>query len=167
MITLTTQELFDLGAAYGSFSVGDIDQGIHLVLPVTDSKTGEWSNRIFQDLVDQDFYAIDYPPGYDHAEPFQHDDNELPELYMDAIVRWAKRWNIEIGRKSGPHNQIDRSDSMCEHISDQINQLSAVTSTDIVNHVKTVDSKVEHQMDVDVVSGDRIFNVRINVIRFK
>ena len=64
-------------------------------------------------------------------------------------------------------NQIDRADSMCEHISDQIYRLRAVSSTEVVNHVKTDDSPVEHQMDIDVVSGNRIFNVQINVIRFK
>ncbi len=88
MITLTTQELFDLGAAYGSFSAGEIDQGIHLVLPVTDSKTGEPSNEVFTNLVSM-FVQIDQS---------SLDWSSIGEHYMDAIVRWAKRWDIEIGR---------------------------------------------------------------------
>lgn len=63
--------------------------------------------------------------------------------------------------------QINNADQLCEHISDQINQLEAVTSVEMVNHVRTVDSPVEHHVDIDVVSGDRIFNVRVEVIRFK
>ncbi len=50
LIFLTPQEVFDLGNAFGSFSVGEIDQGIHIVLPVTDIETGEKSNECFASL---------------------------------------------------------------------------------------------------------------------
>ncbi len=96
---LTTTELFDLGVAYGSFSVGEIDQGIHLVLPVCDvGSTEVTKNQVFTDLVDHDFYNIDYPEGWTSDKPYPHDWSELGELYCNAITAWAKRNNIDIGR---------------------------------------------------------------------
>ena len=95
---LSIPELLSLGGAYRAFSTGDIDAGIHLVLPVRSSDTDEWDNRVFQDLIDQDFYEIDYPPGTNRAEPKQYEPDELRALYMDAIVQWTKRHDIEIGQ---------------------------------------------------------------------
>ncbi len=96
---MTEQELFDLGVAYGLFSKGDIDAGIHMVLPVCDpDSTVVTTNAVFQDLIDQDFYDIDYPPGYECAAPKNHDLQDLDKLYQDAITTWAKRHNISIGR---------------------------------------------------------------------
>ncbi len=83
---LTTKEMFDLGAAYGSFSVGEIDQGIHLVLPVTDSATGVPSNEVFRDLSGM----------FEQIDPAVEDWSSIGELYMDAIVRWTKQHGIEI-----------------------------------------------------------------------
>ncbi len=98
MTLLSIPELLKLGGAYRAFSMGDIDAGIHLVLPVRDVDTDEWSNRVFQDLIDQDFYNIDYPPGYTSEDPKQYSQDELPALYMDAIVQWTKRHDIQIGQ---------------------------------------------------------------------
>ncbi len=85
---MTTEELFNLGAAYGSFSVGEIDQGIHLVLPVTDSETGEPSNEVFTDLVSM----------FDLIDQSSLDWSSIGEQYMDAIVRWTKHYDVKIGR---------------------------------------------------------------------
>ena len=87
-IQLSTEELFDLGAAYGSFSIGEIDQGIHLVLPVTDSETNEPSNQVFKDLADS-FLLIDPMTDY----------SVIGIEYMNAIVRWCHQNSIEIGRE--------------------------------------------------------------------
>lgn len=50
---LTPVEQYALGMAAGSFSVGEIDQGIHCVLPVTDMATGERTNEVFSSLCHQ------------------------------------------------------------------------------------------------------------------
>ncbi len=99
-VTLTTTELFDLGVAYGSFSVDEIDQGIHLVLPVCDvGSTEVTKNQVFSDLIDHDFYHIDYPEGWTDDKPHPYDYSELGVLYMNAIIAWAKRHDLDIGRE--------------------------------------------------------------------
>lgn len=91
MTILSIPELLALGGAYREFALGDIDAGIHLVLPVRDVDTDKWTNRVFQDLIDQDFYDIDYPPGHDSAEPVAYGKGKLGALYMGAIVQWINR----------------------------------------------------------------------------
>ena len=98
---LTTTELFDLGVAYGSFSVGDIDQGIHMVLPMCEvGGTEVVKNAIFGCLVDHHFYNIDYPSGWESDKPYPHDSSELGELYCNAIIAWAKSVELDIGREA-------------------------------------------------------------------
>ena len=103
-VELTITEVFALGMAYGAFSYGDIDAGIHEVLPVRDPETDKWDNIVFQGLIDHDFYNIDYPEGWDKEEPYHYDlsSEDLGQLYMDAIDAWAKRHSIEIGRSGRP-----------------------------------------------------------------
>ena len=84
MIALTNKEYFRLGVAYGSFSVSEIDQGVHTVLPVRDVDTGERENDVFEELVNIDFLKI--PRWID--DPGVH--------YMKAIASWAKRHNIDL-----------------------------------------------------------------------
>ena len=87
---VTEQDMFNLGVAQGSFSVNQIDQGIHAVLPVRDVDTGEWSNILFAELVDEYFYVIDYPPGYTEEYPKQYDPDTLGMRYIEAIQEWCK-----------------------------------------------------------------------------
>ena len=79
---LTTTELFNLGVAYGSFSLGDIDQGVHCILPGTDHTTGEETNLVFYDICDS-FLQIK--------------DEEKNTAYLNAIITWANKHNIDIG----------------------------------------------------------------------
>ncbi len=95
MTVLTIPELLQLGGAYREFDIGNIDAGIHLVLPVRDVDTGNWTNLVFQDLIDQDFYDIDYPPGHEYATPFIYGEGALGALYMGAIVQWINR-NLDL-----------------------------------------------------------------------
>ena len=95
MTVLSIPELLALGGAYREFDLGDIDAGIYAVLPVRDVDTDKWTNRVFQDLIDQDFYNIDYPPGHDSAEPKQYKQGKLGALYMGAIVQWIDR-NLDL-----------------------------------------------------------------------
>ena len=85
MFMISTEELFNLGVAYGSFSLGDIDQGVHMILPVTDVASGEPSNQVFEDLV-FNFGLID------------PDDENVGTEYLNTIIRWAKHYGIDIGR---------------------------------------------------------------------
>lgn len=86
---LTTVELFNLGAAYGSFCTGDIDQGIHLVLPVVDTDTGEPENDVFEGLFDL----------FNKIDPAVEDYSSIGRLYMDAIISWTTANNIDIARQ--------------------------------------------------------------------
>ena len=79
MIELTNREYFRLGKAYGSFSVDEIDQGVHIVLPTTDG-----DNEVFEELVNIDFLKI---PRW-LVDPGVH--------YMEAIAAWAKRHDINL-----------------------------------------------------------------------
>jgi len=79
---LTTKETFDLGAAWGSFCTGEIDQGIHLILPVVDSDSGLPSNECFEALCDA-FVETECETGID---------------YLNTIVIWATLNGVDIGR---------------------------------------------------------------------
>lgn len=86
---LSTEEAFNLGAAFASFSYDDIDAGVHRILPVTDSKTGEESNFVFADLCDE----------FEQIDPIMVDWSDRPGTnWMKIIVDWAKRHGVEIGR---------------------------------------------------------------------
>ncbi len=91
MVALSIPEILSLGSAYRAFEQGDIDAGIHLVLPVLDVDTDEWENKVFQEMIDQDFYEIDYPPGWYKSIPRQYPPEELRTLYTNAVVAWIKR----------------------------------------------------------------------------
>lgn len=77
---LSVQELFDLGAAYASFSLGDIDQGIHLILPVRDVETGAEANDVFTDLCNSLTACI------------------TAEAYMGTVNDWCHENDINTGR---------------------------------------------------------------------
>ncbi len=79
---LSTQELFNLGVAWGSFCTGDIDQGIHLILPVRDVESGLMENMVFEDLCDG-FIETECKVGTD---------------YLNTIVVWATLNGVDIGR---------------------------------------------------------------------
>lgn len=75
-INLTVQDMFQLGFAYGSFSVNEIDQGIHIVLPGTDVNTKQDVNMIFKllftkyfDKIPPDLKTID--TGFDYMNTIQ------------------------------------------------------------------------------------------------
>lgn len=95
-ITLTPNEMFALGNAYGSFSVGEIDQGIHALIAVKDQLTGERKNEIFQDLLEEYFFEVYYPPGYKGTKPFQWPEDEVGDKYMQAIRHWAAHHNLNL-----------------------------------------------------------------------
>jgi hypothetical protein len=71
---LTQQNIYDLGRAWGSFSMNEVDQGIHIVLPTTDAG-GTQHNEAFAPLIDMfdDLLALD----------------AKAEAYMGAIERFA------------------------------------------------------------------------------
>ena len=77
MIKLTVQEIFRLGFAYGSFSVGEIDQGIHIILPVVD-EDDVWENDVFTSLFSD---YIDKIP--------KHHIDVVGQVYMGAIAAFA------------------------------------------------------------------------------
>ena len=79
---LTEQELFDLGAAYASFGLSEIDQGIHLILPLRDIETGAHANDVFQELCDR----------------FLNTNCTTGEDYQRAIIEWTKERGIDTGR---------------------------------------------------------------------
>ncbi len=83
-LKLTQTEVFALGNAYGSFSVGDLDQGIHCVLPVKDSDTGKKSNEVFQSLFDEHIDKLNEGPGDG-------------DRYLEAIRTWTHEHNIDVG----------------------------------------------------------------------
>lgn len=55
-MALSQNDIFTLGKAYGSFSVSEINQAVHLLLPVKDSAGVEW-NTHFKPLIN-DFHKI-------------------------------------------------------------------------------------------------------------
>ncbi len=82
MIKLNNRDVFLLGKAYGSFTVGEIDQGVHIVLPVKDTTTGQEENDVFLSLFTEHFDRIsDYKPSDISA-------GELGMAYMRAIDEW-------------------------------------------------------------------------------
>lgn len=94
---LEQEERLALRKARAHFMIGEINQGIQSVLPTKNTVTGQWDKANFTDLVDEFFYNIDYPPGYEKAEPFHYDDMEgLKRLYLDAIEQWLDRYNLDL-----------------------------------------------------------------------
>jgi len=89
---LSQQELFDLGVAYGSFSVGEIDQGIHCILPVRDVETGAEMNDVFTSLMER-INMIKYDPYNVDYEPLTYQ-----EQIMNVIIQWCIDNDIETGR---------------------------------------------------------------------
>ncbi len=83
-VELTEQELFDLGAAYASFGLGEIDQGIHLILPVRDVETGAEMNDVFTSLCNR----------LEQLTPGHHDGYS----YQMAINDWCHEKGINTGR---------------------------------------------------------------------
>lgn len=67
-----------MGFAYGSFSVSEIDQGIHIILPVTD-EAGKQENDIFTSLFEE---YIDNIPKLVHLE-------NIDQVFMGAIAAFA------------------------------------------------------------------------------
>lgn len=95
-LILKPTEMFALGRSYGSFRAGDINGGIEAVLPTRNLDIGVWTNIVFQELVDEYFYNIDYPPGYEDEYPYQWPHNVLCEKYMNAIKEWAADHNVTL-----------------------------------------------------------------------
>lgn len=87
---LTTTEAVNLGIAIGSFSTGEIDQGIHAILPATVMDTGQKVNQVFRPLFDDYFNSIDAVD--------QPEEGHLGMNYIKAIEDWARHNNIDIGR---------------------------------------------------------------------
>ncbi len=86
-IVLTKKEVFKLGSAYGSFSVGEIDQGIHIVLPSTVVETGASENSVFKSLFNEYFGEI---PSNLPDPP----DVGLGSVYMGAIQAFSRDNNL-------------------------------------------------------------------------
>lgn len=80
-VQLSTKELFALGVAQGCFGNGDIDGGVHCILPVRDVESGLMINEVFQELTDS-FLEI---------EP-----SDIGMLYIEVIKEWAKGRGIEL-----------------------------------------------------------------------
>jgi hypothetical protein len=47
-----------------------------------------------------------------------------------------------------------------------VQDLQGATSKDVVNNVRTADSDVEHEIDVDVTIDGYVFNMTVNINRF-
>ena len=95
MVKLTVKEIFRLGFAYGSFSAGEIDQGIHIVLPVTD-ESGAKENDIFEPLCEEYFNKIPK-------------DVELVGLvYMGAIAAFVVDNQLDLTSEVGTYIELYR-----------------------------------------------------------
>jgi len=86
LMSITRTEIFRLGQAHGSFSLGSLDQGVDIVLPVTNGN-GIRENEIFRPLFN------------DYLNRIQE---ELPpvicnEVYMGAIEKFARDRGLDIG----------------------------------------------------------------------
>lgn len=90
-IKLTDEETFKLGIAYGSFSVGEIDQGLHIVLPCTDTVTSVEANVVFKPLFTKYFDRIpdDIPP------------EKVNAAYMGAVMIFAEEMGL--AKNGSPH----------------------------------------------------------------
>lgn len=85
-LQLSPNDIFNLGSAYGSFMTGEIDQGVHIVLPAT-SPLGVEENMIFKPLLDL-FAKIDAsPPWSEVTNDIDYD--RRSELYMGACEVFA------------------------------------------------------------------------------
>jgi len=89
LTTVTREEIFRLGQAHGSFSLGAIDQGIHIVLPTTNLERTESENDIFVPLFNDYFDRIH------NIEAIDPDD--IGEVYMGAIEKFALDNHLDIG----------------------------------------------------------------------
>jgi len=78
-IHLSPEKIFDLGFAYGSFSVSQIDQGLHIVLPCT-TEAGVLENAIFKTLFTEYFDLI----------PADLEREKAGDAYMGAIQAFVK-----------------------------------------------------------------------------
>ena len=84
MTKLTVKEIFRLGFAYGSFSVGEIDQGIHLVLPVSDAD-GVRENDVFATLFEKYFDRIP-----------EDTTEDVCEVYMGAVGAYLADYQLDL-----------------------------------------------------------------------
>lgn len=89
---LSLLEVYKLGLAAGSFSVGQIDQGVHCVLPVTDEKTGKEENTVFEPLCEM---FLSLKPGSDGL------------AYIGACQKFGR----SMGIKNMPEHCIDEYES--------------------------------------------------------
>lgn len=82
-VELTKEEIFKLGATFGSFSAGEIDQGIHIVLPDTD-EDGVVENAVFEPLFTEYFDRIP-----DDISP-----EKVNKAYMGAVAIFAEEMQL-------------------------------------------------------------------------
>ena len=85
-LDLTRSSFFKLGFACGSFSVGEIDQGIHIVLPTTNGENSEF------ELLFRDYFGL-IPP-CDEVSDDAKDSYGL--LYIGAVAAFCRDWNFDI-----------------------------------------------------------------------
>jgi hypothetical protein len=82
MQILKQSDVFLLGFAYGSFSVGEVDQGIHILIPSTiheiPQNEGRKENDVFTTLFEKYFDKLNSLTGH------------VGEVYMGAIDAWLK-----------------------------------------------------------------------------
>lgn len=100
--TATRAELFRLGQAWGSFSVGEIEQGVHCVLPVDiildprhPERSGTKENEIFRPLLENYFDKI----RIHDFDPFAEGECTIDcvgDAFMGAIEKFAKDNNVDI-----------------------------------------------------------------------
>jgi hypothetical protein len=101
--TATRAELFRLGMAYGLFASGDIDAGVHTVLPGTiiagpdASKIGTVENALFEPLVENYFNRIVLP---DEFTEYDYQPDSYGDMFMGAIEKWAVDSQVELDVKT-------------------------------------------------------------------
>ena len=100
MIVLSKDEIFKLGFAYGSFSLGEIDQGIHIILPCTD-KGGVVENEAFSPLF----------AGYFDKIPSDFDTDRIGEVYMGAVEAFVtdNHLGLNIQENDSPIRSFERA----------------------------------------------------------
>jgi hypothetical protein len=98
--TATRAELFRLGQAHGSFSLGAIDQGVDLLLggvilsdPRHPERVGTCPNVIFESLVENYFDKIEMP---NLLTEFDFAPDSYGDVYMGAIEKFAKDQGVDI-----------------------------------------------------------------------
>ena len=83
-MTFTSHDIFELGKAWLSFRMGEIDQGIHILLPCTRLEDGVSENDVFKPLFARYFSRI------------PKDAQEPGDKYAEAILRFLRRNGIEV-----------------------------------------------------------------------